>query len=512
MFTRVLYQTHRWGGLVLALFMVMWLISGLIIAYTSPLPLTHSQQLPHRTALSPAENWLSLGEAVRIAGIPGPGADIVQARLVQNGTFPLWRVEDSRHKFFAISAIDGSVQHVTPEQAETIARQWLGSQQAAFTGTLGFTASLHNYADLAPFHRVAANDGAGTELMISAVTGDVLQDSTRWDRALYLAGNWLHFFRPIESAGAPETRRDVLMWSGLAATVAALTGLIIGWLRWRPGWFGRPTYSRGRTQPYRRFWQRWHFWSGLIGGTAAFLWTLSGYLNNNPGQIFSAPMATQAELSRFHGGGLPEAALNWRPSQLALDPSGETVEAQWSHIGGEAVLIAYDRSGESHVQAADGAVRSFSEDALKAAALRLVLGAAEAKLTKLDQYDSYYYLHHNRDASERPLPVLRADIADSGGTSIYLDPRDGRIIFKLDNSRRVYRWLFSAVHRWDIGGLYVRPVWDVWLIAVCVLGLVLSVSSVVLGWRGLRITFAARAPRIDEGDLSYQHERTSASV
>jgi hypothetical protein len=110
------------------------------------------------------------------------------------------------------------------------------------------------------------------------------------------------------------------------------------------------------------------------------------------------------------------------------------------------------------------------------------------------------------------LPVLRADIADSGGTSIYLDPRDGRIIFKLDNSRRVYRWLFSAVHRWDIGWLYVRPVWDVWLIAVCVLGLMLSVSSVVLGWRRLRITFAARAPRVDEGDLSSQQERTSAPV
>jgi uncharacterized iron-regulated membrane protein len=457
MFTRVLYQTHRWGGVVLALFMVMWLISGLIIAYTPPLPLAHSQRLPHGTPLSPAENWLSLGEAARIAGVPGQGANIVEARLVQRGTLPLWQVEDSRRQSFLISAIDGSIQHVTPEQAETIARQWLASQQAAFAGTVSFTASLRNYKHLAPFHRVAANDGAGTELMISAVTGEVLQESTRWDRALYLAGNWLHFFRAIESAGAPETRRDVLMWSGLAATIAALTGLVIGWLRWRPGWFGRRTYSGGRTQPYRRFWVKWHFWSGLIGGTAAFLWALSGYLNGNPSQIFSPAAATQPELNRFHGGGLPEAALNWRPSQLARNLPGETVEAQWSHVGAEAVLIAYGRSGEARVQAADGAIQSFSEKALIAAARRLVPGAQEAKLTKLDSYDNYYYLFHNRDASERPLPVLRADVADADGTSIYIDPRDGRVVLKLDNSRRVYRWLFSAVHRWDIGWLYARP-------------------------------------------------------
>ena len=498
MFTRLLYLIHRWGGVVLALFMAMWLISGLIIAYTPPLPLSHPQQLSRGTALAPAEKWLSAGDAARIGGVAGQGTDIVKARLVQAGTLPLWLVEDSRHKFVALSALDGSIQRITPEQAETIGRQWLGNQQAVFDGTVSFTASLRNYPHLAPYHRVVANDGAGTELLISAVTGEVLQDSTRWDRALYLAGNWLHFFRPIESLGAPDTRRDVLMWSGLAATIAALTGLIIGWLRWRPGWFGRRTYSGGRAQPYRRFWLKWHFWSGLIGGTAAFLWTLSGYLNNNPSQIFSAAAATQPELNRFHSGGLPEAALNWRPSQLQRGRAGEIVEAQWSHIGGEAVLLAYERSGEARAQAADGAVQAFSEGALTAAALRLAPGTPAAKLTRLDSYDNYYYLFHNRDASERPLPALRADLADAAGTSLYIDPQDGRIILKMDNSRRVYRWLFLAVHRWDIGWLYARPLWDAWLITVCVLGLVLSVSSVVLGWRRLRITFAPRGPRAEE--------------
>ena len=495
MLTRFLYFTHRWGGVVLSIFMVMWLISGLIIAYTAPLPLNHSQQLAHATPLAPAANWLSLGEAASRGGALGQGASIVRARLIQEGSLPLWLVEDSRHKFFALSAIDGSLKVATPEDAEAIARRWLGSAQATFAGTTGFTASLRNYTHLAPFHRVAANDGAGSELLISAATGEVLQDSTRWDRALYLAGNWLHFFRPIESLGAPETRRDVLMWSGFAATVATLTGLIVGWLRWRPGWFGRPTYSGGRTQPYRRFWLRWHFWSGLIGGTAALLWTFSGYLNGNPSQIFSAAAATQAELNRYHGGGLPDAALNWRPAQLDAGAGGEIVEAQWSHIAGEAVLTAYGRSGQSGTLTADGAVQSHGDGALKAAALRLAPGARDAQLTRLDRYDSYYYLFHNRDASERPLPVLRADIADERGTSLYIDPRDGHVVLTLDNSRRVYRWLFSAVHRWDFGWLYVRPLWDAWLIAVCVLGLVLSLSSAVLGWRRLRITFAARKLR-----------------
>lgn len=113
-------------------------------------------------------------------------------------------------------------------------------------------------------------------------------NSTRLDRALYWSGNWIHLLRPLEAASlSDETRRTVLKWLGFFALAGCITGLIIGWQHWRPGWGGRQTYSQGHVHPYREFWLKWHFWTKLIGGIFALLWALSGYLNGNPFGLFS---------------------------------------------------------------------------------------------------------------------------------------------------------------------------------------------------------------------------------
>jgi hypothetical protein len=109
--------------------------------------------------------------------------------------------------------------------------------------------------------------------------------------------------------------------------------------------------------------------------------------------------------------------------------------------------------------------------------------------TLLQEYDSYYYLRYHRDVADRPLPVVRVELDDAVGTSLYIDPQDGRLLSKLDHSRRVYRWLYSALHHWDFGWLYQRPLWDAWMLTWVLLGLVLSVSAVVIGWNRLVNTF-----------------------
>jgi uncharacterized iron-regulated membrane protein len=38
--------------------------------------------------------------------------------------------------------------------------------------------------------------------------------------------------------------------------------------------------------PYRAMWQRWHLWLGLSAGLLAFTWCLSGFLSDNPWQLF----------------------------------------------------------------------------------------------------------------------------------------------------------------------------------------------------------------------------------
>jgi hypothetical protein len=269
--------------------------------------------------------------------------------------------------------------------------------------------------------------------------------------------------------------------------------LIIGWLRWRPGFGGKRTYSEGRTQPYREFWAKWHFWTGLIGGTLALFWASSGFLETNPAHLFSSPDVSKVEQARYLGAELPEVVANWQPTlKYSAIEGSELVELTWKRVGNEAVLLVYTQNGERWPQAVSGASAKITETALLTGIQRLSANTAVANQQLLSDYDSYYYPRHHQTLVERPLPVLKVELADEAGTRFYIDPQDGRILAKLDRSRRLFRWVYSALHHWDFGWLYYRPLWDIWMLTWIGFGIVLGASSLVLGWRRLKLTFVPK--------------------
>lgn len=499
---RLLFLVHRWLGVALALFMTLWFFSGLVILYSVQMNQTRPQQLAHAELLRAEAGWLSLGEAWQRSAAERPAAPVKggdntvsEARLLRHAGQPQWLVEDTAGRRFAISAIDGHVQETSADTAGKIAEQWVNGARngpeagqatpVRFVETVDKPTIVRNQDALRPFHRFAVDDGAGSELYVSAKSGEVVHASTRIERGLYWAGNWLHFFRFLDLTSLGEARGEILMWSVIAAFVACLSGLIVGWLRWRPGLFGKPTYAEGRVHPYRAFWLRWHFWAGLLGGTFALAWALSGFVNGNTWKLFTPATPSRDELARYYGPGLPAAAGDWKP----VAPGGEaagTVELSWRRLGDQAVLLAYQRDGQRQTLTAG---EGFGPAALNEAVGRLAGGKVTTTPTLQSEYDSYYYLRHGRGSFDRPLPVLRIDVDDAAGTRVYVDPQDGRLLLRQNASRRAYRWLFNALHYWDIGFLYMRPVWDAWMLLWIACGLVLSVSSLVVGWKRLKTTF-----------------------
>jgi hypothetical protein len=68
-----------------------------------------------------------------------------------------------------------------------------------------------------------------------------------------------------------------------------------------------------------------------------------------------------------------------------------------------------------------------------------------------------------------------------------IDGADGRVLQRLDSSRRAYRWLYSALHTLDFPVLLAHPrLRDVLIVGLCTLGLVFSITGIVIGWRRLR--------------------------
>ncbi|WP_085314588.1 PepSY domain-containing protein [Derxia lacustris] len=559
---RLLYQVHRWAGVVLALFMLIWFGSGLLIMYAPPSALGRAEQLEHGDPLAPEAGWLGVGEAwqrsaaqrqaqaakaaankadgakdaARPEGAMGAAmgggaahadhggksdarADLVaDARLVRQAGTPVWLVEDGRGQRLALSALDGSLRRVSADDAVRIAANWIENDadtapadaaRLVHLDTGPQDSAVRNHDGLRPFHRIGVS-GSSREILVSARTGEVVRDSTAFTRGLYWAGNWIHLLRAVDLFEVKDLRRDVLMWLAFFSFAASLTGLIIGWQRWRPAGGRKPQYKGGRAHPYRDVWNTWHFWAGLIGGIAALLWGFSGWFNGNPFQMFTPANPSREELVRYQGAGLPQAALDWRPAALAAagaDPAAPlalagaastrpVVELAWRRLGDQATLVATTRDGERLPQTAPGAVDRFGDAALVAAVGRLAGATPVAQQQLVTDYDSYYYARHRQGVVDRPLPVLRVDLADAAGTRFYLDPQDGRLLVRSDTSRRVYRWVWSAIHHWDFGWLAHRPVWDLWMLSFVGLGLALSVTSVVLGWKRLRRTFGVKdAPK-----------------
>jgi uncharacterized iron-regulated membrane protein len=124
------------------------------------------------------------------------------------------------------------------------------------------------------------------------------------------------------------------------------------------------------------------------------------------------------------------------------------------------------------------ASRSFLTSAeIDAQIARISSGCSPAVLIAPD--DSY------RAASSMPgAPVFRSVCGD---VWFHVDGASGALLERLDPSRRAYRWVYSALHSWDVPPLMAWPMLrSSLMVMLCGLGLLFSVTGVVLGWRRLR--------------------------
>jgi hypothetical protein len=110
-------------------------------------------------------------------------------------------------------------------------------------------------------------------------------------------------------------------------------------------------------------------------------------------------------------------------------------------------------------------------------------GAQLQSVETLTSEDSYHYSHHNTAV----LPVLRARFALADDTTFYIDPARGQLVGYADRNSQWNRWLFNGLHQLDFAALIrARPLWDVLVIILCLLGGTATLAGMVLGWRRLR--------------------------
>ena len=292
--------------------------------------------------------------------------------------------------------------------------------------------------------------------------------------------HWLYF---TELRKAPELWRQVVLWVSGICIVSAVTGIVVGIVRWRP----RKRYRNGTTSLYSGM-MRWHHVLGLAAAVPLLTWIVSGWLSVNPGRYLSDRGLDRVSRERYAGLDHPVALFTtstevaWRTAQLS-PPAKEVLLRYWEgrplyvfasspeHIS----LIAGDASPSPAMIGGTAAVTK--------AAHRLLPEARMVHTEVLQSYDFYWYEHHD----PRPLPVLRVVFDDPQARWFHPDPASGDVLEHLDASRRVQRILFNALHSLNSPVLLAyRPAWDIVVLALSMLGMALSVTAVVIAWFWVR--------------------------
>lgn len=482
---RWLYLIHRWAGIVLCLFFAMWFISGVVMMYVGYPKLTPHERLTHLAPLDAATLAVTPGQALAAAG----ASDAIGLSLAATRAgAPVYLVPGAPRK--PPKVVDAATGALLPPADASVAKAsalaWFGGQYAArHQETVDEDVYTHSGSlDVhRPLHRVDMDDPARTRLYVSSATGAVVLDATRNERAWNYAGAWIHWLYPLRGNVLDRWWHDVVVWLSVAGVLVALTGTVVGILRWR---FSRP-YATGSRSPYRERMMRWHHISGLLFAAIIITWIFSGLMSMNPWKLFTSTAAPLAHSA--YAGPAAETPLASPRELIAALPAAPR-ELTWTRAAGQDVALARSSVSPPRVLSATAATpTAFAEADLRESAARLLPDAAIREVQVLHDYDFYYYA---RDAHamlghvEKPLPMWRVVYDNPQATWVYLDPATSQIVGRQDRSNRVSRWLFAFLHSWDWTGLLSRrPVWDVLLIVLSLGGAALSLTGVVIGWRRL---------------------------
>jgi len=454
---RWLYWTHRWVGIVTCLLFAMWFISGLVMIYVGFPALTDAERRALLPVIDGQQVRLSPTEALAAAG-QGEWPRSLKLEMLQDQ--PVYRITGWDNARLTVSARDGRrIDSVDAATAIAIA----GGASVILEERDQWSVTAR-YDPLRPFHLVSRGDAAGTQLYVSSRTGEIALDTTRSERFWNWLGSVPHWIYPTVLRRDAALWTDVVLWISGICIVVAVSGIWIGIQRLRL----RRRYSNGAMSPYRG-WMWWHHWTGVIGSLFLLTWIVSGWLSMNPNGWFSGRNAVPEQMQRFIG----HASADF---PLTAEPLADVVELRFLWIGGQPLAVQYRRDG-SAIGTALAPAQIFT------AAVQLLPESKLVLQTLLTEEDDYWYSHHTR----RPLPVLRIGFDDAERTVFYIDPLTGDLLARVDDSQRSYRWLFSALHSLDFQVLrHAPPAWKLTIWLLSLIGLGVSVTGIVIGWRHLR--------------------------
>jgi hypothetical protein len=470
---------HRWAGVALCLLFAIWFASGAVLHFVSFPSLSAADRHAGSAAIDTAQ--LRIGPSDALARFP----TATDLRLVSVAGRPVYLVQESTGTWASIAGDTGEV--LTPLSARiatTVAERFAGIPAAGVSGSLDYDQWIvHQHFDpFRPFYRVHLTDREGTDLYVSARTGEVLQRTRFAQRAWNWSGAVIHwiYFTPLRKSWS--TWNQVVCWISLVALLSSAVGTWLGFLRMASN---RAAGRRGLS-PFRG-WMRWHHIIGLFASVIVVSWMLSGWLSMDHGRLFSRPEPTRQQSLQLSG--LSVAAIAQAIPLTSIRALAPASEITFNALAGHAFITAYDSAGGARFWFPDplpGQVFTRLPDSQLLSGLERVWPGQVQPAAVGDAYDPMYRLAESTAAE--------AAVFEVGGDAplrLYVDRHSGRVIAVMDTSRRQYAWIYYALHTFQFPGLIEHPeIRTVLVLVFLALGFLSSLTGVVLSVKRLRREFA----------------------
>lgn len=470
----VIVLLHRWLGIAFCLLFAMWFATGIVMHFVPFPSLTEAERFAGLAPLERTQRIIAIADAVIASGI----ADATRVRLIPRSDGPVY-VVSGPSRLRAVRASDGADASVeSADVALAIARaharrRGLDAARAALIARADYDQwSVPNGFDRhRPLFRVALGDAAGIEVYVSSHSGEVVLDTTRSERGWNWAGSVLHWIYPTVLRSNWSLWDQMVSTVSLVALIAAVLGAVLGIIRIR-------IRARRISSPYRG-WHALHHIIGLISTVFVLTWIFSGWLSMDHGRLFSRGQLSSAEAAVANA--VPDWGTAPSVDQRPLSPS--VLEVEWFAFNGS--VFRRDRTGlDSQILTKAGRDRRtafLDEQDILGLTTRLAAGCGVASVVA--DNDDY--------PAQSVVPGAPVYRSRCGNLWFDIDGANGSILQRLDASRRAYRWAYSALHTLDFPVLMSHPrLRDFLIVGLCALGLVFSITGIVIGWRRLRAKFA----------------------
>lgn len=189
---RYLSLWHRWLGIFACILFMFWFATGLVLHFVHFPELSAEEKFAGLKPIATQSVKLSLYEAIR--SLPY-FERITKAKLVMSGNRPVYVIHHDKSV--------NSIYADTGEVLQTIPIKTVLAIANLHVVHRGIDAEKSTYASLQdvdqwtvsngldayrPLHRININDNEKTELYISDVTGEVVRDTTQFERVWNYAG------------------------------------------------------------------------------------------------------------------------------------------------------------------------------------------------------------------------------------------------------------------------------------------------------------------------------------